>query len=197
MTVPPCPPTPECLTSGNTPTAADTREEGPCAATRLEDSRMSATIRLQSEDFDAAEEARRLAAGRTDVGAVVTFAGICRGSEAGAPVAALTLEHYPGMAEAEISRHVEEARARWPLMGVTVIHRYGRLVPGDNIVLVVTASAHRAAAFAAAEFLMDYLKTRAPFWKREERAGAETWVDAKAADDAAAERWSRRADAAE
>ena len=109
----------------------------------------------------------------------------------------MTLEHYPGMAEDEIARHVDEAERRWPLKGVTVIHRFGRFVPGDNIVLVVTASAHRAAAFAAAEFLMDYLKTRAPFWKREERAGAETWVDAKAADDAAAERWSRRADAAE
>ena len=111
----------------------------------------------------------RLAAGRTDIGAVVTFTGICRGAEAGAPVAALTLEHYPGMAEAEIARHVEEAQARWPLLGVTVIHRYGRIVPGDNIVLVVTAASHRGDAFAAAEFLMDYLKTRAPFWKQEER----------------------------
>src|SRR3984957_11891928 len=157
---------------------------------------MSATIRLQSEDFDAAAEARRLAAGRTDIGAVVTFTGICRGSEAGAPVSALTHEHYPGMAEAEISRHVEEAQARWPLMGVTVIHRHGRLVPGDNIVLVVTAAAHRGDAFAAAEFLMDYLKTRAPFWKQEERPGDTTWVDARGDDDAAAERWKRRADAA-
>jgi molybdopterin synthase catalytic subunit len=158
---------------------------------------MSATIRLQSEDFDAAEEARRLSAGRTDIGAVVTFAGICRGSEAGAPVAALTLEHYPGMAEAEIGRHVEEAQARWPLMGVTVIHRYGRLVPGDNIVLVVTAAAHRGDAFAAAEFLMDYLKTRAQFWKKEERAAGAAWVDAKPSDDSAADRWTAQRPAAE
>ena len=106
--------------------------------------------------------------GRTDIGAVVTFTGICRADENGEPIAALTLEHYPGMAEAEIARHVEEARARWPLLGVTVIHRYGRIVPGEVIVLVATASSHREAAFAAAEFLMDYLKTRAPFWKQVE-----------------------------
>ena len=150
---------------------------------------MAATIRLQHEDFDAAAEAAKIVRGRTDVGAVVTFTGICRDHEAGHGVTALTLEHYPGMAEEEIARHVAEAERRWPLDGVTVIHRYGRLVPGDNIVLVVTASAHRAAAFAAAEFLMDYLKTRAPFWKQEERAGSTAWVAAKDADDAAAERW--------
>jgi molybdopterin synthase catalytic subunit len=152
---------------------------------------MPATVRLQSEDFDAAAETRRLTAGRTDIGAVVTFTGICRGAEAGAPVAAMTLEHYPGMAEAEIARHVEEAQARWPLLGVTVIHRYGRLVPGDNIVLVVTAASHRGDAFAAAEFLMDYLKTRAPFWKQEERPQGTAWVAAKDADDAAAGRWDK------
>ena len=101
----------------------------------------------------------------------------------------MTLEHYPGMAEAEIERHVEQARARWPLLGVTVIHRHGRMVPGDNIVLVATASSHREAAFAAAEFLMDYLKTRAPFWKKEERAGGAAWVEARHADGAAAARW--------
>src|SRR4029077_4291090 len=100
------------------------------------------------------------------------------------------LEHYPGMAEAEIARHVEEAHARWPLFGVTVIHRHGRLTPGEVIVLVVTASSHRGAAFAAAAFLMDYLKTRAPFWKRVETADGTAWVDAKAADDAPAERWA-------
>jgi molybdopterin synthase catalytic subunit len=153
-----------------------------------------ATIRLQREDFDAGAEAALIARGRTDIGAVVTFAGICRDHEDGHGVSALTLEHYPGMAEEEIARHVAEAEQRWPLQGVTVIHRYGRMVPGDNIVLVVTASAHRAAAFAAAEFLMDYLKTRAPFWKQEERAGATAWVDAKAADDAAAERWDKPAE---
>lgn len=147
------------------------------------------TIRLQREDFDVAAEAAKVTRGRTDIGAVVTFTGICRDHEAGHGVAALTLEHYPGMAEEEIARHVAEAEKRWPLLGVTVIHRYGRMLPGDNIVLVVTASAHRAAAFAAADFLMDYLKTRAPFWKQEERAQGTAWVDAKEADDAAAERW--------
>ena len=155
------------------------------------------TIRLQREPFDAAAETARLARGRTDVGAVVTFTGICRGDEAGEPIAAITLEHYPGMAEAEIERHVAEATARWPLLGVTVIHRYGRIAPGEDIVLVVTASSHRAAAFAAAEFLMDYLKTRAPFWKQVEKAGAKTWVEAKRADDTAAERWRDGKQAAE
>ncbi|MBM3528288.1 MAG: molybdenum cofactor biosynthesis protein MoaE [Alphaproteobacteria bacterium] len=152
---------------------------------------MPATIRLQRENFDPGAEAAALSRGRTDVGAVVTFTGICRGAEDGAPIAALTLEHYPGMAEAEIVRHVEEAGKRWPLLGVTVIHRYGRIEPGENIVLVVTASSHRDAAFAAAEFLMDYLKTRAPFWKQVESASGRTWVEAKAADDVAADRWAK------
>lgn len=162
-----------------------------------------ATVRLQREPFDASAEAGKLTRGRTDVGAVVTFAGICRGSEGEEPIAALTLEHYPDMAEAEILRHVEEARKRWPLLGVTVIHRYGRITPGEDIVLVVTASSHREAAFAAAEFLMDYLKTRAPFWKQVEKASGNTlsksWVEAKATDDAAAARWKsdRRNQAAE
>lgn len=149
------------------------------------------TIRLQREDFAAAAEAAAIVRGRTDVGAVVTFTGICRDREAGHGVTALTLEHYPGMAEDEIARHVAEAKRRWPLIDVTVVHRYGRLVPGDNIVLVVIAAAHREPAFAAAEFLMDYLKTRAPFWKQEERAGGTAWVAAKDADDAAAERWGK------
>jgi molybdopterin synthase catalytic subunit len=154
---------------------------------------MMRTIRLQREDFDAGAEQAKLAHGRTDVGALVCFTGVCRGDD----ISAMTLEHYPGMAETEIARHVEEAERRWPLLGVTVIHRFGRLVPGDNIVLVVTASAHRGEAFAAAEFLMDYLKTQAPFWKREERGREASWVDAKATDDAAAGRWRRAADAAE
>jgi len=154
---------------------------------------MAVTIRLQSENFDAAAEAAALTGGRTDIGAVVTFTGICRGAEDGEPIRALTLEHYPGMAEAEIARHVEEANARWPLIGVTVIHRHGQIAPGENIVLVVTASSHREAAFAAASFLMDYLKTRAPFWKQVERASGSAWVEAKAADDAAAERWVKPA----
>jgi molybdopterin synthase catalytic subunit len=154
---------------------------------------MRTTIRLQREEFDAATESSALTRGRTDIGALVTFTGICRGAEAGEPIAALTLEHYPGMAEAEIARHVEEAKARWPLLGVTVIHRYGRIAPGENIVLVVTASSHREAAFAAAEFLMDYLKTQAPFWKQVEGAGGKTWVEAKTTDDAAAARWKKPA----
>jgi molybdopterin synthase catalytic subunit len=149
------------------------------------------TVRLQREDFDTAREAALFTRGRTDIGAVVTFTGICRGREAAGDISAMTLEHYPGMAEAEIARYVEEAQARWPLLGVTVIHRYGRIAPGENIVLVVTAAAHREAAFAAAEFLMDYLKTRAPFWKLEERAGEAKWVEAREADDAAADRWRK------
>ena len=120
----------------------------------------------------------------------MTFTGICRGNEGAEPIAALTLEHYPGMAEAEIERHVAEAISRWPLIGVTVIHRHGRIVPGDDIMMVATASSHREAAFAAAEFLMDYLKTRAPFWKQVEKPDGKVWVQAKAADDAAAGRWA-------
>ena len=156
------------------------------------------TVRLQREDFDIGAEIARLSQGRTDVGAVASFTGICRGTDGAGGIAAMTLEHYPGMAEAEIGRHVAEAERRWPLLGVTVIHRYGRLVPGDNIVLVAAASQHREAAFAAAEFLMDYLKTRAPFWKKEERAGGDGWVEARQSDDAAAARWAgRRPEAAE
>ena len=158
------------------------------------------TIRIQREDFDAAAESAALTRGRADIGAVVTFTGICRGDGDTERTTALTLEHYPGMAETEIARHVAEAERRWPLLGVTVIHRHGRIVPGENIVLVVTAASHRGDAFAAAEFLMDYLKTRAPFWKQEERAGMTTWVAATAADDSAAGRWaepSRRRPAAE
>lgn len=161
---------------------------------------MEPTIRLQREPFDAALEAAKLTRGRTDIGALVTFTGICRGAENGETIAALTLEHYPGMAEVEIARHIAEAARRWPLLGATVIHRYGRIEPGDAIVLVVTGSSHREAAFAAAEFLMDYLKTRAPFWKQIEQTGNKAWVDAKSADDAAAERWDpdrRRNEAAE
>jgi len=149
------------------------------------------TIRLQQADFDTAQEIAALSAGRTDIGAVVTFSGICRGGAGGDAISALTLEHYPGMAEAEIERHAEEALARWPLTGLTIIHRYGRIEPGQNIVLVVTASSHREAAFQAAEFLMDYLKTRAPFWKQEEGASGTSWVDAASHDDAAAARWTK------
>jgi molybdopterin synthase catalytic subunit len=150
---------------------------------------MTPTVRLQREPFDAAAEAAKLTRGRDDVGALITFTGICRGTENGEPITALTLEYYPGMAEAEIARHAAAAATRWPLLGVTVIHRYGKISPGEDIVLVVTASSHREAAFAAAEFLMDYLKTRAPFWKQVETANGKGWVDAKAADNAAAGRW--------
>jgi molybdopterin synthase catalytic subunit len=152
---------------------------------------VTATIRVQREPFDAAGEAAALTRGHTDIGAIVTFTGVCRGDEAGAPLVALTLEHYPGMAEAEIARHVQAAERRWHLLGVTVIHRFGRLTPGEGIVLVVTAAAHRQDAFAAAEFLMDYLKTRAPLWKRVEYAGATNWVEAKQSDDALTDRWTK------
>ena len=130
--------------------------------------------------------------GRTDIGAVVTFVGLCR--DEGGRLAALELEHYPGMAEAEMARVVAEAEARWPLLGVTAIHRAGRIEPGGRIVMVAVAAAHRGEAFAAAEMLMDYLKTRAPFWKRahlkDGTAGA--WVEAKEGDDRAAGRWGAR-----
>ncbi|WP_243371162.1 molybdenum cofactor biosynthesis protein MoaE [Microvirga solisilvae] len=149
-----------------------------------------ATIRIQAEAFDAAAETAALAEGRGDIGATVAFTGFCR--DEGGRLSALELEHYPGMAEAEIARIADEAEARWPLMGLTVIHRFGLIRPGEPIVLVLAASAHRSAAFEAAEFMMDYLKTRAPFWKREHLTDGTTgaWVEAKDADDAAMERWS-------
>ena len=149
------------------------------------------TIRIQQADFDIAKEIAALTHGRTDIGAVVSFSGICRGSEGGETVAALTLEHYPEMAEAEIARHAETATSRWPLSGLTVVHRVGRIAAGENIVLVLTASQHRQAAFQAAEFLMDYLKANAPFWKRAETTAGTGWVDARHHDDAAAARWTK------
>jgi len=151
------------------------------------------TIRIQSDDFDIAAEIAALTKINTDIGAVVSFSGICRGGNGPDAIAAMTLEHYPGMAEAEIGRQLAEAVTRWPLDGVTVIHRYGRVVPGDNIVLVLAASKHREAAFQAAEFLMDYLKTSAPFWKSEERGDGTNagWVEAQAHDDNAAARWEK------
>ena len=151
----------------------------------------AATIRIQQADFDIAAEISALTAGRSDIGAVVSFTGVCRGSEDGADIAALTLEHYPGMAEAEIARHAETAMARWPVTGISVVHRVGRITPGENIVLVVTASKHRQAAFEAAEFLMDYLKANAPFWKRVDGSNGESWVEAHDHDDAAAARWTK------
>src|SRR6202046_282125 len=149
------------------------------------------TIRIQETDFDIAREIAALTNGRKDIGAVVSFSGICRDTEGGDAIAALTLEHYPGMAEAEISRHAETAMSRWPLNGLTVIHRVGRIVPGENIVLVLTASVHRQAAFEAAEFLMDYLKANAPFWKRVDGRDGANWVEARDHDDAAAARWTK------
>ncbi|SDT48149.1 molybdenum cofactor biosynthesis protein MoaE [Bradyrhizobium canariense] len=149
------------------------------------------TIRIQEADFDIAQEIAALTRDRKDIGAVVSFSGICRDSEGSEPIAALTLEHYPDMAEAEIARHADTAMSRWPLTGLTVIHRVGRITPGENIVLVLTASRHRQAAFQAAEFLMDYLKANAPFWKREERADGTKWVEAHDHDDAAAARWTK------
>ncbi|MDP3406901.1 molybdenum cofactor biosynthesis protein MoaE [Bosea sp. (in: a-proteobacteria)] len=151
---------------------------------------MTPTIRIQREDFDLAAEIAALSAGRRDIGAVVSFTGLCR--DEGGTLAALELEHYPGMAEAEIARVAETAAARWPLMGLLAIHRYGLVAPGEQIVLVIATSAHRRAAFEAADFMMDYLKTRAPFWKREHLADGTTggWVEAKQEDDDAAARWS-------
>lgn len=149
-------------------------------------------VRVQHEDFDIGAEIRRATAGRTDIGAIVTFTGTVRDTAAGAPITAMSLEHYPGMTEAELERVEAEAQARWPLQATLVIHRVGELAPGDNIVLVVTASAHRHAAFEAAEFLMDYLKTRAPFWKKETTTGGESrWVDARESDTRVLERWTR------
>lgn len=149
---------------------------------------MTPTVRVSTDPFDLNAEARLLAAGRTDVGAVVTFTGICRGSEG---VASMTLETYQAMAEKELMRIAQAAAARWPLTGLTVVHRYGRMEPGDDIVLVAAASAHRQAAFEAASFMMDYLKTEAPFWKKEQRADGSAWVEARSSDDIAAARWQQ------
>jgi molybdopterin synthase catalytic subunit len=153
-----------------------------------------ARVRIQREDFDLGAEAQALTDGRTDVGAVVSFVGYCR--DEGGSLAAFALEHYPGMVEEEIARAAGEAEARWPLLGATVIHRYGRIVPGERIVFVAVAAAHRGAAFAAAEMLMDYLKTRAPFWKRAIRSdgAVEGWIEPKQEDDRSAARWSAAAD---
>jgi molybdopterin synthase catalytic subunit len=153
-----------------------------------------AKVSVQREDFDAGGETAALARGRADVGATVSFVGYCR--DEGGRLAALELEHFPGMAEGEIARVVREAEGRWPLIGVTAIHRFGRLSPGEQIVLVAVASAHRAEAFAAAEMVMDFLKTRAPFWKRAIGAdgAAEGWVEARGEDDVSAARWGAAED---
>lgn len=150
-------------------------------------------IRVRREDFDIGAEVRRLTGVRTDIGAIVTFTGTVRDMAGERRIVAMELEHYPGMTEAELAGVEREANARWDLQASLIIHRYGRLKPGDNIVLVVVAAPHRHAAFEAASFLMDYLKTRAPFWKKETFAdGSGGWVDARESDDAARERWEKR-----
>jgi molybdopterin synthase catalytic subunit len=148
------------------------------------------TVRVQPADFDAAAEAARMTAGRRDTGAIVTFTGLCR--DEGGRLSALELEHYPGMAEAEIGRICREAVERFALLGITTIHRVGKIAPGENIVLVIALAPHRHAAFNGASFVMDYLKTSAPFWKKEHFADGREggWVDAKESDDRARDKWS-------
>jgi molybdopterin synthase catalytic subunit len=150
---------------------------------------MTPVIRIQSEDFDLSAEIAALTRDRADIGAIASFTGLCR--DEGGRLKALELEHYPGMAEAELGRVAEDAARRWPLTGLVAIHRHGLIAPGENIVLVIAASAHRRAAFQGAEFMMDFLKTRAPFWKREHLVDGSIggWVDANDADDEAASRW--------
>jgi molybdopterin synthase catalytic subunit len=152
------------------------------------------SVSVQEADFDVGVETNALSAGRLDVGAVATFVGLVRAdklSGEGSEVSAMTLEHYPGMTEKSLEAIVAEANTRWRLQGVRVIHRFGRLVPGDRIVFVGVASAHRGDAFAACEFVMDYLKTRAPFWKKEDTPEGGRWVDARDTDDSAAARWEK------
>lgn len=148
-------------------------------------------IRVQTEDFDIGQEIKTLTGGRTDIGAIVTFTGTVRDMAGGETITEMVLEHYPGMTEKELERIESDARERWPLQSSLIIHRYGALKPGDNIVLVITTSAHREAAFSAARFLMDYLKTQAPFWKREKTQNSDHWVNAKEEDDIAKERWGQ------
>jgi molybdopterin synthase catalytic subunit len=149
-----------------------------------------ATIRIQTEDFDAGAEIAKLRAGNPKVGAIASFVGVCRDVNDGESVATMTLEHYPGMTEKALAQIVDEAIARWRIIDVTVVHRVGELKPTDQIVLVVVSSGHRGDAFAACEFLMDYLKTRAPFWKKEQTPEGARWVEARTSDDDAARRWA-------
>jgi molybdopterin synthase catalytic subunit len=147
-------------------------------------------VRVQREDFDVGAELAALRAGRVDIGAVVSFTGLVRDRAGDAPIAGMELEHYPGMTEKALESIEAEARSRWPLEACLIVHRVGPLAPGEQIMMVATASAHRQAAFAAAEFLMDYLKSRAPFWKKEHGPTGSAWVDARATDEAALRRWS-------
>jgi molybdopterin synthase catalytic subunit len=148
-------------------------------------------IVVQTEAFDLGAEISAMSRGRTDIGAIASFMGLARDMNKGSGVQAMTLEHYPGMTEKALSELVDEAVSRWDLLDVTVIHRLGRLLPGDPIVLVAVASSHRGEAFTACEFIMDALKTRAPFWKKEETPEGERWVEARISDDTAAARWSK------
>ena len=148
-------------------------------------------IRIQEAAFDVGAELEALSAGRTDIGAVASFVGLVRDLAGDQTITAMTLEHYPGMTERKLAEIEAEAASRWSLQASLIVHRYGRMLPGEPIVLVATASAHRAAALEACAFLIDWLKTKAPFWKLEETAGASQWVEARAADDRAAERWER------
>ena len=151
------------------------------------------TVRVQSEDFDVSAEIAALRTNRPEVGAVASFVGVVRDLNEGDRVSTMTLEHYPGMTEKALAAIVDEAKGRWDIVDATVIHRIGELQPLDQIVLVVVVGAHRGEAFAACEFIMDYLKTRAPFWKKERTPQGERWVDARDTDDRAAERWDRKA----
>ena len=147
-------------------------------------------ILVQTETFDLGAEVHAMSQGRRDIGAIASFVGLARDMNEGSGVQGMTLEHYPGMTEKTLAALVEEAALRWTLLDVTVIHRVGRLLPGDPIVLVAVASSHRGEAFAACEYIMDALKTRAPFWKKEETPEGERWVDARVSDNAAAARWT-------
>ena len=161
------------------------------------------TVRIQTDDFDVGREQRAMTSNNTDIGAIVTFTGVVRGTTQDKNLTTMALEHYPGMTEREFERIEAEARSRWPLQDCLIVHRVGQLKPGDNIVLVITASSHRRAAFEAAQFLMDYLKTDAPFWKKEQTEDGNTqWVENRKSDDRARERWasgskSSKSDAAE
>ncbi len=147
-------------------------------------------VRVQRDDFDAGAEIAGVRGAPVGVGAIVSFTGLVRADTQGDRLLSLTLEHFPGMTERELERLAVEAQSRWELLGVVIVHRYGELKPGENIVLVVTAASHRRAAFEAGEFLMDYLKTKAPFWKRERRQSGEYWIEPRSSDDDAAARWS-------
>jgi molybdopterin synthase catalytic subunit len=148
------------------------------------------SVRVQREDFDIGAEIAAVGREGIDVGGIASFVGVVRAGVGADTIGAMTLEHYPGMTEKELARIEAEARSRWPISASLIVHRYGRLEPGDNIVLVVTASRHRQAAFEACEFLVDWLKTKAPFWKNEDATGGPRWVEARETDDAAALRWN-------